>query len=193
MRTFAIGVFALVAAASIAQPRSAVADNDEGVVRGMTQNLYEGTSFTELLAATTVPAFLGAVTTTRQNILATKPAVRIAAIAREIARERPDLVALQEAAILRTALVPVTSPAKPVTTVEVDQLALLLEELEKLGHRYHAISILPNLDAQAPSSTGASVRITVRTVIIARSGRDDIRLSNTQAEEYLDYASFATP
>jgi endonuclease/exonuclease/phosphatase family metal-dependent hydrolase len=119
--------------------------------------------------------------------------VRAAAIAREIARERPHLVALQEAAILRTALVPVTSPATAVTTVEVDQLALLLAELDKLGHRYHAISILPNLDAQAPSSTGASVRITTRTVIIARSGSDDIKLSNIMAQEYLDFASFATP
>ena len=67
----------------------------------MTQNIYQGTSFTELITATTPPAFLAAVTTTRQNILATKPAERAAAIAREIARERPDLVALQEAAILR--------------------------------------------------------------------------------------------
>jgi endonuclease/exonuclease/phosphatase family metal-dependent hydrolase len=193
MRTIAAGALALALATNIAQPRNALADNDEGVVRVMTQNLYQGTNFSELLAATSPPAFLQAVTTTRQNILATKPAVRAAAIAREIARERPHLVALQEAAILRTALVPVTSPATPVTTVEVDQLALLLTELEKLGHRYRTISILPNLDAQAPSSTGASVRITTRTVIIARSGLDDIRLSNIQAQEYLDFASFVTP
>jgi hypothetical protein len=41
------------------------------------------------------------VTTTFQNIQATKPADRAAAIAREIAANRPDLVALQEAAIIR--------------------------------------------------------------------------------------------
>ena len=88
---------------------------------------------------------------------------------------------------------PVTNPPTAVTTVEVDQLALLLAELDKLGHRYHAVSILPNLDAQAPSSTGASVRITTRTVILARSGMDDIRLTNVQSYEYLAYASLPTP
>jgi endonuclease/exonuclease/phosphatase family metal-dependent hydrolase len=182
-----------IAFATIAETRIAVADNDDGVVRIMTQNIYQGTSFAELLAATTPPAFLAAVTLTRQNILATKPAVRAAAIAREIARERPHLVAIQEAAILRTALVPVTNPPRPVTTVEVDQLEVLLAELQKLGHRYQAVSILPNLDAQAPSSTGASVRITIRTVILARSNLDDTELSNIQAQEYLDVASFPTP
>jgi hypothetical protein len=70
---------------------------------------------------------------------------------------------------------------------------VLLAELQRLGHRYQAVSILPNLDAQAPSSTGASVRITIRTVIIARSNSDDVELSNIQAQEYLDVASFATP
>jgi hypothetical protein len=40
----------------------ALADNDDGVVRIMTQNIYQGTNFTELLAATTPPAFLAAVT-----------------------------------------------------------------------------------------------------------------------------------
>lgn len=193
MRTIAFGIFALVVVAGVSQPRAAFADNNDGVVRIMTQNLYEGTNFSELLAATSPPAFLAAVTTTRQNILATKPAVRAAAIAGEIARERPHLVALQEASILRTALVPVTNPPTAVTTVEVDQLALLLAELDKLGHRYRAVSTLPNLDAQAPSSTGASVRISTRTVIIARSGHDDIRLSNVQTYEYLAYTSLPTP
>src|SRR5689334_15881899 len=122
MRIFAAAAVALVLAGSLAQSRIARADGDDGVVRIMTQNLYEGTNFSELVSATTPLAFLNAVTATRQNILATKPAVRAAAIAREIARERPHLVGLQEAAILRTAVVPATTPPTPVTTVEVDQL-----------------------------------------------------------------------
>jgi endonuclease/exonuclease/phosphatase family metal-dependent hydrolase len=141
--------------------------------------------------------FAVAVTTTRQNILATKPAVRAAAVAREIARELPDLVALQEAAILGSALVPFSpvAPPTPVTTVEVDQLALVLAELERLGHPYHAIAILPNLDAQAPSSLGPSVRITVRAAILVRSQprSNDIRLSNTQVREFLDLSALPTP
>jgi hypothetical protein len=66
---------------------------DDADILIMTQNVYEGTDFTEITSATTLPAFLGAVTLTRQNILATKPDVRAAAVAREIVREQPDLVA----------------------------------------------------------------------------------------------------
>jgi hypothetical protein len=88
-------------------------DQDDGTVRVMTQNLYQGTNFVEVLSATTFPAFVGAVTTTYNNILATNPVERAAAVASEIARERPDLVGLQEAAIVRKG----TAPA---TTVVVD-------------------------------------------------------------------------
>ena len=160
---------------------------DDADIRIMTQNVYEGTNFTEITSATTLPAFLGAVTLTRQNILATKPDVRAAAVAREIVREQPDLVALQEVAILRSGLVPITSPATPVATVEMDQLVLILAELELLGHPYNPVAILPNLDAQAPSSLGTSVRITDRTVILARANHwpDGIRISNAQVQDYL--------
>ena len=169
-------------------------DRGDGILRIMTQNLFQGTNFAEILAATSPLGFAIAVTTTRQNILATLPPSRAAAVAREIARERPDLVALQEAALLRSGFVPLTAPITPVTTVEVDQLALVLAELERLGQPYHVVAILPNLDAQAPSSTGASVRLTARMVIIARADRDaDIRLSNMQEQEYLNFTNATTP
>jgi endonuclease/exonuclease/phosphatase family metal-dependent hydrolase len=190
---------AAIAAAAIALLGAGVTaradDRGDGGVRIMTQNLYEGTNFTEILAATTPPAFLAAVTLTYQNILATQPAIRAAAVAKEIARERPDLVALQEATILRSGLVPITAPPTPVPTVDVDQLTLLLAELDRLGRPYHPVAIVPNLDAQAPSSTGKSVRITDRTVILARGGHssDDIKLSNAQVQEFLAVRTFPTP
>jgi hypothetical protein len=89
----------------------------------------------------------------------------------------------------RSGFVPITSPPTPVPTVDEDQLALLLAELDRLGHPYHPVAIVPNLDAQAPSSTGKSVRITDRTVILARGG-DDIKLSNAQVQEFLAISAF---
>jgi endonuclease/exonuclease/phosphatase family metal-dependent hydrolase len=174
-------------------------EHNDGDVRIMTQNLFQGTNFTEILAARSPMEFLIAVATTRQNILATKPAERAAAIAREIARERPHLVALQEAAILRSALVPVAPPPAlpvPVTSVEVDQLGLVLAELDRLGLPYHVLAILPNIDAQAPSFPSfVSVRLTARMAILARSdlGSDDIRLSNVQQQASLVNTSITTP
>ncbi len=170
-------------------------DRDDGAVRIMTQNLYQGTNFTEILSATNLTAFLTAVTLTYQNILATKPALRATAVAREIVRERPDLVALQEVAMLRSGFVPLTNPPTPVTTVDVDQLASLLAELEGLGHPYNVVAIVPNLDAQAPSSTGKSVRVTDRTVIIARAVQagGEMVLRNMQVQEFLATLAFPTP
>ena len=87
---------------------------DDGTVHIMTQNTYEGTNFIELFSAKSPGEFVAAVTTTYQNILTTNPVERAAAVAGEIAREGPDLVALQEAAILRT------GPTFPATTVQFD-------------------------------------------------------------------------
>ena len=47
-------------------------DDDNGAVRVMTYNVDEGTDFQELIAAHTPSEFVAAVTTTYQNILATK-------------------------------------------------------------------------------------------------------------------------
>ncbi len=164
-------------------------------LRIMTQNVYEGTNFTEINSATTLPAFLTAVSLTYQNILATRPDIRAKAVAQEIARERPDIVALQEVTILRSGLVPITNPPTPVATVDMDQLASVLGALEHLGQPYNPVAIVPNLDAQAPSSLGTSVRITERTVILVRGDRklDGIRVANAQVQDFLAFVSLPTP
>ncbi|HMF06764.1 MAG TPA: endonuclease/exonuclease/phosphatase family protein [Methylocella sp.] len=103
-------------------------------------------------------------TTTRQNILATKPAERAAAVAREIAKNRPDVVSLQEVMTLRKG----TPQAPQATTIEFDVLKILLGELSKLGPPYKACVTVPGLDQEAPSSLGFNVRIATGDAIIAR-------------------------
>lgn len=159
------------------------ADNDQDnlTLRVMTQNLFMGTDFPELVAARTPDEFIQAVTTTYNNVIATKPAKRMAAIALEIAKRKPDLVGLQEAAILRTG-----SPTA--TNVKVDMLQSLLSELNKLKQSYTTVAILSGLDAEAPSSSQklGNVRFTVQDVIIARN--DSLArkfvLSNVQTHPY---------
>jgi endonuclease/exonuclease/phosphatase family metal-dependent hydrolase len=154
---------------------------DDGNIRVMTQNMDEGTNFNELLAATSPGAFVAAVTTTYQNILATKPSERAATIAREIAREHPDIVGLQEASILRT------GPVSPATTVKSDLLQSLLDELEKLGEPYRIAAIIPGFDAEAPSTLGFDVRLTTQDAILVRREHlfGNFRLSNNQVQRYL--------
>jgi endonuclease/exonuclease/phosphatase family metal-dependent hydrolase len=180
----------LASVAMFASASAAVAqDEAQGDVRVMTQNMFQGTNFTEILAAPSPDAFVGAVTATFQSVQATRPAERAAAIAREIAVSRPDLVALQEAAILRTG-----SGTAPATNVVSDQLELLLRELANLGQPYDTVAVVPNVDAEAPTTLGFNVRLTARTVIIARAGDPsaDLDLSNVQVQEFLINEASAT-
>jgi endonuclease/exonuclease/phosphatase family metal-dependent hydrolase len=150
---------------------------DDSTVRVMTRNLYQGSNFAAIFAATTELQFVVAVTEAYQEIQASKRPERMAAVAREIARERPDLVGLQEAAILRS--------GDPIaTTVVSDQTQLLLDKLDDLGRPYEVVAIMPGIDVQAPSTLGFSVRHTYRTVLIARRGLD-LALTNMQVQHFL--------
>lgn len=154
--------------------------HDDGTIRVMTLNMDEGTRYEELAAARTVPEFLAAVTATYQSILATNPAERAAAIARKVAAERPDLLGVQEASMLRV------GAAAPAMTVKSDLLAALVDELDKLGHRYKIVAVVPGLDAEAPSTLGFDVRLTTQDAILVRSDAHDDgpKLSNLQIEHY---------
>jgi hypothetical protein len=169
--------------------------NDRVVVRVMTQNMDEGSDFQELRAAKTRDEFFAAVTTIYQNILATKPAERAAAMAREIQKKHPDLVALHEASMLRTG--PLSAPPPPsAPTVEMDLITSLLDELKTLGEPYALVAdphsgisgTRTNLDAEAPSTLGFDVRITDQDAIIARTDID----MQTTAVEVRDFSTVQT-
>ena len=177
MRTFAVATLALALAAAIAVPPPAKADDDGGI-RLVTQNMYVGSSFSALSTTQTQQQLFAAVATIYNNILASKPAERATAMAREIARHRPDLVALQEAAMLRT------GNGGPATTVRSDLLQSLLDELAGLGQRYRAVAIVPGLDAQVPSALGFDVRVTIQDAILVRAGSDELEVSNLQIEQF---------
>jgi endonuclease/exonuclease/phosphatase family metal-dependent hydrolase len=173
------GKIVAIFTAVIFSPLTAIADDDNRGIRLVTQNVDQGTTLSEVAAARTLAEFVAAVTTTYNNILATKPAERAAAMAREIAKLRPDLVALQEASVLRT------GSGGPATTVQADLLQLLLDELAGLGHHYNAVAIVPGLDAQAPSTLGFDVRITAQDAILVRADKsNDLKVSNLQIEQF---------
>jgi hypothetical protein len=173
-----IATACLAVAALIAAPSTMMADADGGI-RLITQNMDEGTDFIELGAARTPPEFLAAVTTTYNNILATKPAERAAAMAREFARQRPDLIALQEAAVL------LTGSGGPATTVRSDLLQSLLDALAGLGQPYVAVAIVPGFDAQAPSTLGFDVRLITQDAILVRADlQSELKVSNLQIQQF---------
>jgi endonuclease/exonuclease/phosphatase family metal-dependent hydrolase len=175
----AIAIACLAVAVFIVGPSVAKAD-DEQIIRLVTQNMYVGSEFTPLLAAQNPQQVAAAVATIYNNILATKPAERAAAMAREIVRHRADLVTLQEASMLRT------GTGGPATTVRADLLQSLLDALAGLGQRYVAVAILPGLDAQVPSALGFDVRVTNQDAILVRADlvSDELEVSNLQIEQF---------
>jgi endonuclease/exonuclease/phosphatase family metal-dependent hydrolase len=178
----------VIAAFALGLAGRAAAD-EGGAVRIMSQNMDEGTDFKELVAARTPQEFVAAVTLTYQNILATRPAERAAAMAREIAKGRPDLVGLQEASIVRT------GAAAPATTVESDLLQSLLDALKQLGEDYSVVAIVSGLDAEAPSTLGFDVRLTTQDAILVREDgrRKHLKLENVRVNHFLTNLSVPTP
>jgi endonuclease/exonuclease/phosphatase family metal-dependent hydrolase len=147
----------------------------------MTLNLFAGADFKPLLAAKSGGEFLTAVTTGYKSTLASRPDERMGTLAREIARLKPDLIGLQEAAILRTGTVP------PATKIEMDLTRSLIDALAELEQPYMAVAILPGLDAEAPTTLGFNVRFTMQDVILARMDRprSKFSLSNLQVQRFL--------
>lgn len=131
----------------------------------MTQNMDEATDFGPVLTASTFPGLLNAVAGVYLEVQASNMPERAAALAREIARNQPTLVGLQEVSLWRTG----SFATPPATTVVFDQLQSLLDALNQQGVHYAPIGIRTGLDAEAPSALGIDVRVTDRDVVLART------------------------
>src|SRR5215471_20902372 len=119
-----LAILASVLAWGSAPVRADGNDGDLGrhEVRVLTQNMYVGASLGEFLTGATTPQrFLEA-------IQATKPAERAAAMAAEIAKQRPDFVALHEAWRLTAGGI-----------IVEDLLRSLVDNLKALGQPYELV------------------------------------------------------
>jgi len=160
----------------------------QGALKVMTYNMYVGTEYAGVTSSS-LPVFLQAVTSLYQEALASDPAGRAQAIARQIAATQPHLVSLQEVATWST------GPAKDNLTLESDYLQLLLDALTAQGMRYSPVVSLTHWDVTLPSSMGLYMRHTLRVVIIARSDLkpEDFSLANVQAAPWSAYATLSYP
>lgn len=144
------------------------------------QNLYIGAEFAPILTLNPAAPDYGlkllmSVAQVYQTVVASDFPKRAQALAGEIAATQPDLVSLQEVALIRTQ-VPgdaLFGGSTPATDVQLDYLALLLEDLSQLGLQYAAVAIGTNIDVEMPMPTAnpgvfADVRLTDHDVILAR-------------------------
>lgn len=151
----------------------------------MTYNLYQGTELDNTIKATTLTELVFGVAADYNNVIATNYPERAAAIAAEIAQNKPQLVALQEVALWRIAYpYDPTNPTVP-TTVSYDFLQILIDALQAQGLHYSVVNVSTNYDMYGPglfSFGWMGVRLTDRNAIIART--DQIKVSNPQGASY---------
>ena len=175
----------VVLAALLAWPANLHAgDKDKGGKRSvdtMTVNLYVGGNIGRVIALDpTDPAYLAhlvaAVTGVFYEIVASQPSTRLGGVADRIAARLPDLVAVQEASLLRN-----QSPGDLVvggttaaTNVVYDYLAILVDALAARGAHYAVASSTEEVDVEMPMMnmlTGVfeDVRLTDRDAILVRT------------------------
>jgi endonuclease/exonuclease/phosphatase family metal-dependent hydrolase len=173
MMVLGVIFFGLVLSSSEALPWR----SHEAGVKIVTQNMYAGTSLGFIVAFGGAPE---GVDLTLAEIQASHLPERADLLARKIARERPHIVALQEAVLWRIGPTPETA-----TKVLYDQLKLLLRALARHGPPYELVAVNTLTDLALPGSNGG-LRYTDRDALLVRSDlrRPAFHISNTQTHVY---------
>jgi hypothetical protein len=185
----------VVCAFAILAFRTDAAKPDAAVpVTIMTQNMDDGTDLTYIIGVLTgqFPATVGqAVDLTFAELQAGNFEGRARVMAARIAAKKPDILAVQEAALWRvgpdtaTALFPL-----------IDQLGLLQAALQKAGAPYDLVAVQTLNDlAQQGDLIGVALRFTDRNAILVRSDlkRPKFFLDNLQTHVFDAYLPFPPP
>ena len=159
----------------------------KGTVKVMTYNANEGSDFTEVLSAQTLPDFLAAVQITLNSVQASNPPLRMKAIAHQIKISQPDLVGLQEVTTWRV------GPGPNPTPVLYDMLQELLDALNAQGQHYTPVAVVNQFQLQGPLPGFVNfVSATDTDVLLARSDEGDLQLSNVQQSNFNTLLTFPT-
>jgi endonuclease/exonuclease/phosphatase family metal-dependent hydrolase len=168
----ALAAFLALAAPAAAKPLD---------VTVMTRNMYLGTDLIPIALAEPGDPFEQAVAKGYQDAQATRFALRAQAVAREIARTKPDVVGFQELTSWTTG--PKGDPG-PATQPAFDHLTPLLKELTRLGQPYSVVKGGGGIDLEGPSSLGFDIRISEdESLILVRKG---VRVVRRQAQPFND-------
>lgn len=172
-RRLAALVAGAAAIAAIVAPAAADAGTPEGQVKVMTRNLYLGADLSPALAASNTTELAIAAQNIWNTVHNTNFPDRAKELAKEIAKNKPDLVGLQEVALWRGDFKGTgpDGPVTPATTVEFDFLALLMKQLKEQGANYRVVQKQNEFDAEIPLSGGNPFdgRLTMRDVILAKN------------------------
>src|SRR3954464_7362704 len=182
----------VVPAAVLAPATSASAASSRDVTV-MSRNLYLGADIITAATAKDRDDLKQRATTLFQTVQQTNFPVRAKAIAKEIAANRPDLVGLQEVADWRRTPDGVTD-RNDASIVVYDYLALLQKELKARHVSCRPAVVQQELDLEVPTSQNYDVRLTMRDVILVRTGKSaKVRVRRTLKGHYKDLLKVNLP
>lgn len=176
----------LTALGLLVVPAMSQAETKGKKVTLMTRNVYIGTDATRPLAANNLEELLQITTGMFREVQDTDFRTRAEALAREIDKANPDLVGLQEVALIRTdtpADGPPSLGGTPALEMLDDYLKILTRKLRKRGHRYEVVRVQEGADAEVPTTLGFDVRATDRDVILAKRTRR-VRTRNESSDRF---------
>jgi endonuclease/exonuclease/phosphatase family metal-dependent hydrolase len=160
-----------------------------GQLKVMTRNLCIGADLQPILDAKP-PDIPDAVAVALNQAMATDFPGRANAWADEIARARPDLIGLQEAALISTLSPPDPNTGLAATNLKADFVDLLMTQLQVRGLDYKEVIAQVGQEVELPGMFDGElliVQLKHREVILARTDR--LTLSNAQGGKFAAYGS----
>lgn len=163
-------------------------DADQGAdrVSVMTQNMYIGADVDAVIGALASPDpddDLPALLTAIQTLGATEYPLRAAALANEVARQRPDVIGLQEVSQVHVDL---TALGLPVT-VDLDFLPTLMAQLSSRGLHYEVAATVQNIVA----NPFPGISVVDYDAILVETGR--VTLTSAQGAPYSSNIGVVAP
>ena len=173
-------------AAVLGAPAATQAATPKADVKVMSRNLYLGADLIPLATATDRADFEQKASGVWNTVQQTNFPLRAKALAKELAKTRPDLVGLQEAAIWRKGADGVKDgAATPATEVVYDFTKTLIAEAKRAGVTYRVVVVQDEFDFEAPISDGYDIRLTQQDAILVRKG-SKVKIGKKYAGRYTD-------
>ena len=184
MRTRRAYAFALLALAGAVAVSAGQARRPPLTVRVLTRNLCLGANLDPIVQAKSATDAFAAVAAGWQQVQANEFPVRARAIARELARVKPDFVGFQELTLYRTQT-PADFVGSPATHVVLDYARELRRAFAARHLKYRFVAIANETDAELPSGNPPTmdIRLTVRDGLLVRVARD-LKLRNVHNAQY---------
>jgi len=168
-------VIALIAVTAL--PATASAKKQD--LKVMTRNVYLGADLIPLASAPNRDAFEQAAAQRFQTVARNDFPTRAKALAKELAKAKPDVVGVQEATVWRRGSDGVKDgSATPAQQIIYDSTEELLKALRAAGAPYHEAVGRDWFDFEAPTSLGYDIRITQRDVVLVRN-KSKVKVSKT--------------